>query len=49
MVDREEYQMFVNEIGNLLREYDRCKSDRLKREIYEDIILLTNAIETQYS
>jgi len=44
MVAVEEHMIFIKELGRLFDEYSQCEDERLKKEIYKDILLIGEAI-----
>ncbi|WP_169907851.1 hypothetical protein [Priestia abyssalis] len=45
MICDEEMALFIKEFGHLLDQYQKCEEGKLKKAIYEDILLLGSVID----
>jgi hypothetical protein len=44
-IGEKELLLFIKELGHLLEDHKRCKNKRVKKEIYQDILLLSDVID----
>ncbi|CAM3862862.1 hypothetical protein [Mesobacillus zeae] len=45
MAEVEEVMIFMEELGRLFKDYEKCSDKKIKQLIMEDIILLEEAID----
>lgn len=45
IIKNDEMLIFINELGLLIDEYQRCKNTEIKEQIYDDILLLSEVIK----
>ncbi|MFC3883816.1 hypothetical protein ACFOU2_10005 [Bacillus songklensis] len=44
MLYNDEILLFIEELGRLLNDYNKCEEGTIKQEIYKDILLLSDVI-----
>ncbi|MFC3885877.1 hypothetical protein ACFOU2_21330 [Bacillus songklensis] len=44
MLQDDEILLFIQELGRLLNDYNKCEEKAIKQEIYQDILLLSGVI-----
>ncbi|MGG1219922.1 hypothetical protein ABE236_20985 [Priestia endophytica] len=44
-IGEKELLLFIKELGHLLEDHKRCENKRVKKEIYQDILLLSDVID----
>ena len=48
MIREDEYQLFIKEMGRLFQDFNHCKDEEIKKEILDDIMLLSNVINPDH-
>lgn len=46
MISNEEMIIFIKQIKLLINEYNKCQDLKIKEQIYEEIIVLSDLIDT---
>lgn len=46
MISNEELIIFMKQINLLINEYNKCHDHQIKEQIYEEIIVLSDLIDT---
>ncbi|CAM3862706.1 hypothetical protein [Mesobacillus zeae] len=44
MIQEEEKKFFIKELGRLIHDYEKCREQEFKQQIYEDIMLLISVL-----